>query len=72
MAKRKTPVMFKGDQIYLFISKSCNYLPWKMTDAVETPQWKTFVANAIAKNPLDRTSDETRAITIELARNRNT
>jgi len=65
---RKPPIMFTGEnQIWLFVAKHRAYLPWKFSDAVQTPQWQAFIADAIAKKPDQRSADEKRAIEIELA-----
>ena len=64
---RKPPIMITGEnQIWLFVAKHRGYLPWTFSDAVHTPQWKAFIADAIAKKPEQRSADETQAIKIEL------
>jgi hypothetical protein len=51
-----------------YVFTSCNNpqfprtLPWSDKDVVHSPQWKTFVANAAAKHPSDRSDNEQRAI----------
>jgi hypothetical protein len=49
-------------QVHLWNSHHRAWLPWSDKDVVHTPQWKTFVANAAAKHPSDRSDNEQRAV----------
>lgn len=69
---RKPYILITGDdesgipRVWLWVAKHKAYLPWKFDDAIHTPQWKAFVADACAKSPGKRSADEKRAIEISL------
>jgi hypothetical protein len=44
------------------------WLPWSDREVFQTPEWRTFVADAIAKHPSKRSDNEQRAIKLAMAK----